>query len=175
MILSSKEWIAENLHQYFRHTGAALSPFNAWVMIKGLETMPLRVERMSATAAQLAVMIADHPAVARCLYPGRDDHPQRDLVKKQMTGGSTMLAFELKGGKKAAFQFCNAATIPLISNNLGDVRSIITHPATTTHQTVAPEMRAELGITDGLIRFSTGLEDVQDLMDDLSQALDAAR
>jgi len=174
MILSSKEWIAENLHQYFRHTGAALSPFNAWVMIKGLETMPLRVERMTNTAAQLADMIADHPAVARCIYPGRDDHPQHDLVKKQMSGGSTMLAFELKGGKKSAFQFCNAAAIPLISNNLGDLRSIITHPATTTHQTVAPQMRAELGISDGLIRFSTGLEDVQDLMDDLAQALDAA-
>jgi len=174
MILSSKEWIAENLHQYFRHTGAALSPFNAWVMIKGLETMPLRVERMSKTAAMLADMIADHPAVARCIYPGRDDHPQHDLAKKQMSGGSTMLAFELKGGKKSAFQFCNAAKIPLISNNLGDVRSIITHPATTTHQTVAPEMRTELGISDGLIRFSTGLEDATDLADDLAQALDSA-
>jgi len=174
MILSSKDWIMENLHQYFRHTGAALSPFNAWVMIKGLETMPLRVERMSTTAAALADMIADHPAVARCLYPGRADHPQHDLVKKQMRAGSTMLAFELKGGKKSAFKFCNAAAIPLISNNLGDVRSIITHPATTTHQTIAPEVRAELGITEGLIRFSTGLEDVQDLLEDLAQALDAA-
>jgi len=174
IILSSADWIAENFQNYFRHTGPALSPFTAWVMLKGLETMPLRVEQMTRSAARIADLIAQHPAVSKCLYPGRADHPQADIIARQMSGGSTMVAFELKGGKEAAFNFCNALTIPLISNNLGDVRSIITHPATTTHQSVTAEARAELGISDGLLRFSTGLEDTDDLLEDIAQALDAA-
>lgn len=174
IILSDADWIAENFQNYFRHTGPAMSPFTAWVMLKGLETMPLRVEQMTRSAARIADLLAQHPAVSRCLYPGRADHPQADIIARQMSGGSTMVAFELKGGKKAAFNFCNALTIPLISNNLGDVRSIITHPATTTHQSVTAEARAELGISDGLLRFSTGLEDTGDLLEDITQALDVA-
>lgn len=174
IILSSADWIAENFQNYFRHTGPAMSPFTAWVMLKGLETMPLRVEQMTRSATRIADLIAQHPAVSKCLYPGRADHPQADIIARQMSGGSTMIAFELKGGKEAAFNFCNALTIPLISNNLGDVRSIITHPATTTHQSVTAEARAELGISDGLLRFSTGLEDTDDLLEDIAQALDAA-
>jgi len=174
VILSSKQWIADNLHQYFRHTGPAISPFNAWLMLKGMETLAVRVEQMTRSAGRLADMIADHPAVARCYYPARFDHPQQAIAKKQMTGGSTMVAFELKGGKASAFQFCNKLRIPLISNNLGDARSIITHPATTTHQSMAIEQRAELGISDGLLRFSTGLEDTDDLLEDIKTALDSA-
>lgn len=174
IILSDADWIAENFQNYFRHTGPVMSAFTAWVMLKGLETMPLRVQQMTRSAARIADLIAQHPAVSKCLYPGRADHPQADIIARQMSGGSTMVAFELKGGKEAAFNFCNALTIPLISNNLGDVRSIITHPATTTHQSVTAEARAELGISNGLLRFSTGLEDTGDLLEDIAQALDAA-
>lgn len=175
MILSSSDWIKENLQDYFRHTGPGISPFNAWLMLKGLETLPLRVKQMTHSAEKLADMIADHPNVAKLVYPGRPDHPQADIIAKQMTGGSTMIAFELKGGKKAAFEFCNALTIPLISNNLGDAKSIITHPATTTHQSVAPQMRQLLGISDGLLRFSVGLEDTDDLLEDVENALNSAK
>ncbi|UXM95032.1 O-succinylhomoserine sulfhydrylase [Bartonella sp. HY329] len=174
-ILSSKEWIADNLHNYFRHTGPGMSPFTAWVMLKGLETMPLRVNQMTKSAGAIADLIAEHPAVSKCFYPGRKDHPQADIIARQMTGGSTMIAFELKGGKKSAFEFCNALTIPLISNNLGDVRSIITHPATTTHQSIGAEARAELGVSDGLLRFSIGLEDSDDLLEDVASALNKAK
>jgi len=174
-IVASSAWIAENLQDYLRHTGPAMSPFTAWVMLKGLETLPLRVEQMTRSAARIAELAASHPAVSRCYYPGRADHPQAEIIARQMTGGSTMVAFELKGGKEAAFRFCNALTIPLISNNLGDVRSIITHPATTTHQSVAAQTRAELGISDGLLRFSAGLEDTQDLCADIARALDVAQ
>lgn len=174
MILSSEDWIKENLHDYFRHTGPGLSPFNAWLMLKGLETLPLRVEQMTRSAAKVADLISGHKAVSKCIYPGRADHPQADIVAKQMSGGSTMVAFELKTGKQGAFQFCNHVTIPLISNNLGDTRSIITHPATTTHQSIGPEARAELGVTDGLLRFSIGLEDTDDLLEDVDAALNAA-
>ena len=173
MVLSSEEWMTENFQDFFRHTGPGMSPYVAWLMLKSLETLPLRVEEMTRSAAKLADFISGHKAVAKCVYPGRDDHPQRDIIKKQMTGGSTMIAFELKGGKKAAFSFCNHLTIPLISNNLGDTRSIMTHPATTTHQSIGPEARAELGISDGLLRFSVGLEDVDDLLEDVEQALNA--
>ncbi|UXN06052.1 O-succinylhomoserine sulfhydrylase [Bartonella sp. HY761] len=174
-ILSSKEWIADNLQNYFRHTGPGMSPFTAWVMLKGLETMPLRVNQMTKSAGAIADLIAEHSAVSKCFYPGRKDHPQADIIARQMSGGSTMIAFELKGGKKSAFEFCNALTIPLISNNLGDVRSIITHPATTTHQSIGAEARAELGVSDGLLRFSIGLEDTDDLLEDVASALDKAK
>lgn len=174
-ILSSKQWIADNLHDYFRHTGPSMSPFTAWVMLKGLETMPLRVNQMTKSAGQIANLIAEHPAVAKCFYPGRKDHPQADIIARQMSGGSTIIAFELKGDKKSAFEFCNALTIPIISNNLGDLRSIITHPATTTHQSIGAEARAELGVSDGLLRFSIGLEDSDDLLEDVNNALNKAK
>jgi O-succinylhomoserine sulfhydrylase len=151
-----------------------MSPFNAWVMLKGLETLALRVERQTRTASRLADVLAEHPAVARLIYPGRADHPQAEVVRRQMKAGSTMLALELKGGKAAAFRASNALKIVKMSNNLGDARSLITHPATTTHQSVAEEARLELGITDGLLRLSVGLEHEDDLAADLLTALDMA-
>jgi len=149
-----------------------MSPFSAWVLLKGLETLPLRVERQSASARRLADFLADQSAVTRLIYPGRDDHPQAEVAKRQMTGGSTMLAMEIAGGKEAAFKFTNALEIIKISNNLGDAKSLITHPATTTHQSLEEEARAELGITDGILRLSVGLEDPEDLLEDVAQALD---
>jgi len=175
IVLSSHDWITREFHDYFRHTGPAMSPFTAWIMLKGLETLPLRVERMTASAAKIAELLANHPAVAQCIYPGRQDHPQADIIAKQMTGGCSVIAFELKGGKHAAFDFCNSLAIPMISNNLGDAKTIITHPATTTHQSVSAEARAQLGISDGLLRFSIGLEDCGDLLADVEQALDRVK
>ncbi|KXF79497.1 O-succinylhomoserine sulfhydrylase [Paramesorhizobium deserti] len=174
VILSDKEWIDENLHDYFRHTGPGLSPFNAWTLLKGLETLPLRVHQQTDSAGKLADFLAEHPNVARVIYPGRADHPQADIIAKQMSGGSTLIAFDLKGGKKAAFAFENALQVILISNNLGDSKSLITHPATTTHKNLSDEGRAEAGITDGMLRLSVGLEDVNDLIEDIEVALKAA-
>jgi O-succinylhomoserine sulfhydrylase len=174
VILSDKQWIDENLHEYFRHTGPGLSPFNSWVMLKGLETLAVRVQQQSANAAKIADFLAEHSAVAKVLYPGRPDHPQADIIAKQMTGGSTLIAFEVKGGKKATFNVENALEIIQISNNLGDSKSLITHPTTTTHKNLTDEARAELGISDGLLRLSVGLEDVNDLIEDLDTALRAA-
>ncbi len=172
IILSDQKFIADNLHTFLRQTGPSISPFNAWVLLKGLETLPVRVERQSATAAELADRLAAHKRVGRVLYPGRADHPQADIVKRQMTGGSTMIAFEVKGGRKAAFAMSNALKIIRISNNLGDAKSLVTHPSTTTHQRLSEDARLELGITQGLLRLSVGLEDVEDLADDLIGALD---
>lgn len=174
VILSDKQWIDENLHEYFRHTGPGLSPFNAWIMLKGLETLPLRVRQQTDSAGKLADFLAGHKNVARVIYPGRADHPQADIVAKQMSGGSSLIAFDLKGGKKAAFAFENALEVILLSNNLGDSKSLITHPATTTHKNLSEEARAEGGITDGLLRLSVGLEDVDDLIEDIDVALKAA-
>jgi O-succinylhomoserine sulfhydrylase len=174
VILSDKKWIDENLHDYFRHTGPSLSPFNAWVLLKGLETLPLRVRQQTQSAGQIADVLADHSKVARVVYPGRADHPQAAIVKKQMTGGSTLICFDLKGGKKSAFAFQNALEIVLMSNNLGDAKSLITHPATTTHKNLTDEARAELGIGPGTVRLSVGLEDTDDLIEDIAQALDRA-
>ncbi|SJZ67265.1 O-succinylhomoserine sulfhydrylase [Consotaella salsifontis] len=174
IVLSSQEWIAENLHDFFRHTGPSLSPFNAWVLLKGLETLPLRVAQQTASAARIAECLAASPAVSRVYYPGREDHPDAAVIKKQMTGGSSLIAFELKGGKASAFRFSDALEIVKISNNLGDAKSLITHPATTTHKNLKPEVRADLGIGDGLLRLSVGLEDVQDLLEDVEAALAAA-
>ncbi|MTI18372.1 O-succinylhomoserine sulfhydrylase [Rhodobacteraceae bacterium RKSG542] len=171
IVLSDKKWIEEEFHDMYKHTGPAMSPFNAWVLLKGLETLPLRVERQTSTAAKIADLLAESSAVSRVIYPGRADHPQADLVQKQMRGGSTMLAFDLSGGKEAAFKFSNALQIVKLSNNLGDAKSLITHPATTTHQSVAEEARLELGITDHTLRLSVGLEDPEDLLDDVRQAL----
>ena len=173
VVLSDKDWIDEHLHDYFRHTGPGMSPFNAWVLMKGLETLPLRVGQQTASAGKIADFLADRAEVARVIYPGRDDHPQADICKKQMAGGSTMVAFEFNGGKDAAFRFQNALEIIRISNNLGDAKSLITHPATTTHKNLSDEDRAELSIGDGLVRMSVGLEDVQDLVEDIEAALSA--
>ncbi|MEF2072267.1 O-succinylhomoserine sulfhydrylase [Consotaella aegiceratis] len=173
IVLSSADWIAENLHDFFRHTGPSLSPFNAWTLLKGLETLPLRVAQQTQSAAKLADRLAEADGVARVYYPGRADHPDAAVIAKQMTGGSTLIAFELKGGKEAAFRFSNALDIVKISNNLGDAKSLITHPATTTHKNLTPETRAELGIGDGLLRLSVGLEDVDDLLEDIEAALAA--
>ncbi|YBV95395.1 O-succinylhomoserine sulfhydrylase [Phyllobacteriaceae bacterium JZ32] len=174
VILSDKQWIDENLHDYFRHTGPGLSPFNAWTLLKGLETLPLRVHQQTDSAGKLADFLAEHKNVARVIYPGRADHPQADIIARQMSGGSTLIAFDLKGGKKAAFAFENALKVILISNNLGDSKSLITHPATTTHKNLSDEGRAEAGITDGMLRLSVGLEDVDDLIEDIDVALKAA-
>ena len=174
IVLSDKEWIEANLHDYFRHTGPSLSPFNAWAMLKGLETLPLRVRQQTHNASQIADFLAGHPKVARVIYPGRKDHPQADIIARQMTGGSTLVCIELKDGKRAAFNFANALEVIKISNNLGDAKSLITHPATTTHKNLSDESRAEAGITDGTLRLSAGIEDTEDLLKDIERALAAA-
>ncbi|CZT34082.1 O-succinylhomoserine sulfhydrylase [Rhizobium sp. 9140] len=173
VILSSKDWIDEHLHDYFRHTGPALSPFNAWTLLKGIETLPLRVRQQSENAAKVADFLAEQSQVARVIYPGRKDHPQADIIAKQMKGGSTLVCFEMKGGKDAAFALQNALEIVKISNNLGDAKSLITHPATTTHKNLAEDARAELGISDGTVRLSAGIEDGADLIEDFARALKA--
>ena len=173
VILGSEDFIQQKVHNLLRQTGPALSPFNAWVMLKSLETLPLRVREQMRSAEQVADHLADKPGVARVLYPSRKDHPQHALAMRQMSGGGTVLALELSGGKAAAFRFANALQIMKISNNLGDAKSLITHPATTTHQRLSPETRAEMGIGDGLLRLSIGLEDVRDLIDDFDRALAA--
>jgi O-succinylhomoserine sulfhydrylase len=174
VVLGPREFIEEKLHNYLKHTGPSLSPFNAWVLLKGLETLPLRVDRHCASAAAIADVLADRKEIARVLYPRRADHPQADLAKRQMLGGGPLVAFEVKGDKAATFRVLNSLSIVRISNNLGDAKSLITHPATTTHQRLTPEQRAELGIFDNSLRLSVGLEDVADLMDDLDRALAAA-
>ena len=174
MILSSEAFVAEHLHNFMRQTGPSLSPFNAWVLLKGLETLAVRVRAQTDTAAKVADALARHPKISRLIYPGRADHPQADLVKKQMRAGSTLVGFEGKGGKAAAFRCPNGLKISRISNNLGDAKSLVTHPATTTHQRLTPEARAELGISEGFIRFSAGLEHPDDLIEDLQEALERA-
>lgn len=174
VVLGSKALVDGNLKTFLRQTGPALSPFNAWVLLKGLETFPLRVERQTRTAADLADRLSGHPAIARLLYCGREDHPQAALIRKQMSGGSTVFVFDLKGGKPAAFRFMNALKLVRISNNLGDAKSLVTHPATTTHQRFTPEQRADMGVGDGLVRLSVGLEHPDDLQADLEQALATA-
>ncbi len=171
VVLGDAKFI-EAAHSILKNTGPSMSPFNAWVLLKGLETLPLRVERQTANAAILADAIATHPAVKRVLYPGRKDHPQYELAQRQMTGASTMIAFEVKGGRAEAFRVENALRLISISNNLGDSKSIITHPPTTTHQRLTPEARARLGIGEGMLRLSVGLEDVRDLVADITAGLD---
>ncbi len=173
VVLSSKDWIDRNLHDYFRHTGPSLSPFNAWVLLKGLETLPLRVRQQTESAARIADYLATHPAISRVNYPGRDDHPQAAVVRRQMSAGSTLVCFDAKGGKSAAYTIENALRVIRISNNLGDAKSLITHPATTTHKSMVEEARLAAGIHDGTLRVSVGLEDVEDLLDDLDRALAA--
>jgi O-succinylhomoserine sulfhydrylase len=172
VILSSEAFIAEHIHNFMRQTGPSMSPFNAWVLLKGLETLSVRVRAQTETAAKVADALATHPKISRLLYPGREDHPQADLVKRQMRAGSTLVGFEVKGGKAGAFRCLNGLRISRISNNLGDAKSLVTHPATTTHQRLKPEARAELGISEGFIRFSAGLEHADDLIEDLGAALE---
>jgi O-succinylhomoserine sulfhydrylase len=172
VVLGRKDWVRGVLEPFLKHTGGALSPFNAWVLLKGLETLDLRCRAQAGSAAAIAEALSGHPALARLIYPGLADHPQHDLAARQMSSGGTMLAFVLAGGKEAAFRFIDALQIILISNNLGDAKSLVTHPATTTHQRLNEAQRAALGIADGLVRLSVGLEDRKDLVHDLRQALD---
>ncbi|HEU5018781.1 MAG TPA: O-succinylhomoserine sulfhydrylase [Pseudolabrys sp.] len=171
-ILGSEKFIMDHVHQIIRQTGPSLSPFNAWVLLKGLETLAVRVQRQTDTAAAVSVALAGHKKIGRLIYPGRPDHPQANIVRKQMKAGSTLCAFEVKGGKEGAFRFLNGLKLIGITNNLGDAKSLVTHPTTTTHQRLTPEQRAELGIGDGLIRFSAGLEHSDDVVEDLLNALD---
>jgi O-succinylhomoserine sulfhydrylase len=172
VILGSEKFIQDNVQTLIRQTGPSISPFNAWVLLKGLETLSVRVRRQTDTAATVAVALVDHPKITRMIYPGRPDHPQAAVAQKQMRGGGTLVAFEVEGGKEAAFRFQDALKLVLISNNLGDAKSLITHPATTTHQRIGPAARAELGISDGLVRLSCGLEHPDDVVEDLLAALD---
>ncbi len=172
-VLCSNAFIEDHLQMFYRHTGPSMSPFNAWVMVKGLETLDIRVARHCANALAVAEFLERQSGVTRVLYPGLASHPQAELAKRQMKGGSTLVAFEVEGGKARAFRLLNALRLIDISNNLGDSKSLVTHPATTTHQRFSPEVRAELGISDGLLRLSVGLEDAADLVEDLEQALKA--
>jgi O-succinylhomoserine sulfhydrylase len=172
IILASEEFIQKHVHMFLRQTGPSMSPFNAWVLLKGLETLHLRVRRQTETAAAVAAALAEHGKIKRLIYPGRPDHPQAETARKQMRGGSTLVAFEIDGDRAATFRFLDALELIAITNNLGDAKSLVTHPATTTHQRLTPEQRAELGITDGLVRFSAGLEHPDDVIEDLLAALE---
>ncbi len=171
VILGSRELIRGKIEPYMKHTGGAMSPFNAWMLLSGLTTLELRVKAQAASAQAIAEVLAGHAAVSNVLFPGLPAHPQHALAQAIMGGPGTVLAMDLKGGKAAAFAFMDALEIVLISNNLGDARSIATHPATTTHQRLPEDQKALLGITDGLIRLSVGLEDTGDLLADLQAAL----
>jgi O-succinylhomoserine sulfhydrylase len=173
VILASEDFIQKHVHMLLRQTGPSISPFNAWVLLKGLETLSVRVQRQTDTAATVAVALAEHPKISRLIYPGRTDHPQAAIALKQMRAGSTLVAFEVKGGKAAAFRFQDALKLVRISNNLGDAKSLITHPATTTHQRLTPAQRDELGISDGFLRLSAGLEHPDDLVEDIMAGLAA--
>jgi O-succinylhomoserine sulfhydrylase len=171
-ILGSAEYVSEQLKPFMRHTGPTLSPFNAWVLVKSLETLALRVRHQTATALAVAGALEATAGVDRVWYPGLPSHPQAPLAREQMAGGGTVVTFEVAGGKDRAFRVLNSTRIIDISNNLGDSKSLITHPATTTHRRIGPEARAAVGITDGVIRLSVGLEDVDDLLEDLIGALE---
>ena len=174
VILGTQEFIRKTVEPYMKHTGGAMSPFTAWVMLKGLETMELRVRAQTTTAQHVASHLEAHSALARVIYPGLASHAQNDLVQRQMGGaGGTVLSLDLVGGQTAAFAFLNALEVAIISNNLGDAKTILTHPATTTHQRLSEEQRASLGITPGLVRMSVGLEDAGDLLADIVNALGA--
>jgi O-succinylhomoserine sulfhydrylase len=173
-MLGDKEFI-EKAHTLLKHTGPSMSPFNAWVLLKGLETLPLRAAKQAASAKVIAEHLARHRRVSRTIYPTLASHPQAELAARQMANGSTMIAFEVEGGKAGAFKASGALEVIRISNNLGDAKSLICHPSTTTHQRLSEPARLELGITQGLLRLSVGLEDVEDLIDDLDRALATVR
>ena len=171
VIMGSREIIRKTVEPYMKHTGGSMSPFNAWIMLKGLETMNLRVRAQSETAMKLAQAFEGHDGLSRVIYPGLPSHPQHDLAGRQMGAGGTMLAIEVKGGKEAAYKFLNACEVGIISNNLGDAKTILTPPAFTTHQRLPQDQKDALGITPGLVRISVGLEDADDLLNDFMQAL----
>lgn len=173
VVLGRRDFIRGPLETFLKHTGGAISPFNAWIMLKGLETLDLRCRAQAATAGRLAAELPGTPGLARLIYPGLPDHPQHALAARQMETGGTMLALEIADGKAGAFRFLDALRIIAISNNLGDAKSLVTHPATTTHQRLTPEQRAALGIGDGMVRLSIGLEDPDDLLTDIRRALAA--
>ncbi len=174
VILGTREFIRKTVEPFMKHTGGSMSPFTAWVMLKGLETMDLRVRAQTANATAIAKALQDHPKLRRVIYPGHPDHAQHDLVKRQMREGGTVLSVDLHGGKEAAFRFLNAISVGVISNNLGDAKTIMTHPATTTHQRLPEDQKEELGITPGLVRISIGIEHEDDLITDILAALDRA-
>ncbi|NQV98878.1 MAG: O-succinylhomoserine sulfhydrylase [Rhodospirillales bacterium] len=171
ILFNDEAFLSDHLEPFFRHTGPSLSPFNAWVLLKGLETMELRVEKQCDNALRVAEFLSDQPRICKVIYPGLASHPQHELAMRQMGRGGTLVTFELDGGQKAAFPFLEALELVDISNNLGDTKSLITHPTTTTQQSMAEEARLHLGITPGLVRLSVGLEDAQDIIEDLEQAL----
>ncbi len=174
-VLGNKAWIEETVQPFIRNTGPSLSPFNAWLLFKGVETLALRVEAACSRAATLADFLADQPGITNVRYPFRPDHPQHALATKQMSAGGTLVTFEVVDGKPGAFAFLNALRLVAISNNLGDAKSLVTHPATTTHMRIGPDERRRLGISDGMIRLSVGLEDVDDLRSDLAGGVAALR
>jgi O-succinylhomoserine sulfhydrylase len=173
VVCGSRTYIRKVLEPYLKHTGAALSPFNAWVLLKGMETLDLRVRQQAASALTIAEALVGHDKLTKVIFPGLKSHPNHAIAMDQMGAGGTVVTIEIKGGQAGAFRFLNALEIIKISNNLGDAKSIVTHPATTTHQRLTPEKRAELGITPGMVRLSLGLEDSDDLLNDVNQALDA--
>lgn len=173
VILGTQDHIRKVVEPYLKHTGGAMSPFTAWVQLKGLETLDLRVRAQAQSAQAIAEALEDHAKLKQVIYPGLSSHKQAALAERQLGAGGTMLAIELSGGKEAAFSFLNALDIIVISNNLGDAKSIVTHPATTTHQRLSADQRSVLGISDGLVRLSVGIEDPGDLIDDILTALDA--
>ncbi len=172
-ILGTEKFYTDELMPFMRHTGPSLSPFNAWVLLKGLETLEIRVERMCANTLAIARHLEENPAVERVLYPHLESHPQHALAATQMDLGGSVVSFDVPGGKEAAFRFLNALDLIDIANNLGDVKSLITHPATTTHQRLKPEERAEIGIGEGLLRLSLGMEDIADITEDLDRGFAA--
>ncbi len=172
VVCASREFIRKTLEPFMKHTGGAMSPFTAWIMLNGMATLDLRVRASAASAQKIAETLSGWPQISRVIYPGLPSHPQHALAMEQMGNGGTLVTFEVKGGKEAAFRFCNALKIALISNNLGDAKTIATHPATTTHQRLPQDQKDALGITPGLIRLSVGLEDADDLIADLAQALE---
>jgi O-succinylhomoserine sulfhydrylase len=171
VILGGRELIENEIHNFYKQTGPCLSPFNAWVLLKALETLPLRVRQQAETALRIAQFLSAHRHIVNVRYPGLADHPQAAIVKRQMSAGGTLVSFEVRGGKEAAFAFGNSLSLITIANNLGDAKSLICHPATTTHQRLTPEARAAMGVSDGLLRLSAGLEDAGDLIADLDAAL----
>ncbi len=171
ILTNDVEWADGDLKQFLRHTGPSLSPFNAWVHLKGLETLDIRVRQHCKSAHEVANFMEGRKGIKRVIYPGLESHPQYELAKKQMDDSGTVVCFELEGNMANTFKFLNALEMIDISNNLGDAKSLVTHPATTTHQRLAPEARLDVGITDSLVRLSVGLEDVEDIKDDLAKAL----
>ncbi|WP_195822358.1 O-succinylhomoserine sulfhydrylase [Roseobacter sp. MH60115] len=174
VILGTQEFIRKTVEPYMKHTGGSMSPFTAWVMLKGLETLDLRVRAQTTNATTIAEALQGHAKLSRVIYPGHNSHAQHDLVQRQMGQGGTVLSIDLDAGKEAAFRFLNAIEVGVISNNLGDAKTIMTHPATTTHQRLPQDQKDALGITDGLVRISVGIEDPEDLVADILQALEKA-